>query len=146
MKESTSALSETTTLHHEEKPNALPKTTLHCEGNLMHASLLSIVKENTTTSILYREGKYKHNQKCIANNYIALCVSFPYSTSTSALPKTTLHREGNLMRASFPSIVKKITKTSLFQQLHSIMKESTSALPKTTLHYEQKIRHSSFPS
>ena len=32
--------------------------------------------------------------------------SLPYGTSTSALPKATLHYEGNLTHVSFPSIVK----------------------------------------
>ena len=31
---------------------------------------------------------------------------FPCGISTSALPKATLHHEGNLRHASFPSIVK----------------------------------------
>ena len=49
------------------------KTPLHREGNLMHASFHSIVKENTRTSLLptttlHRKGKHK----CIGkNNYIA---------------------------------------------------------------------------
>ena len=33
---------------------------------------------------------------------------FPYGTSTSSLPKETLHHEGNLTHARFPSTVKSI--------------------------------------
>ena len=33
---------------------------------------------------------------------------FPCGTRTSALPKETLHHEGNLTHANFPSIVKAI--------------------------------------
>ena len=48
------------------------------------------------------------------------------STRTSPLP---MHYEGNLMHASF----------------HSIMKKSRSAMPKTTtLHHERKLTHASF--
>jgi hypothetical protein len=60
MKESTSVLLETTTLHHEGKighasfpystsKSAFPKTTLHCEANLTHASIPYIVKESLRT-------------------------------------------------------------------------------------------------
>ena len=68
---------------------------MHHEGNLVHASFHSIMKESTRalpkTTTMHHEGKLA-------------CVSFPYSTRTSVFPKTTLHRERNLMHASFPSI------------------------------------------
>ena len=38
--------------------------------------------------------------------------SFPFIASTSALTKTTLHHEGNVMPANFPSIMKESTSTS----------------------------------
>ena len=153
----------TITLHHKGKitcasftystnTSALPKNKLHREGNLTHASFHSIVKENTRTSLLptttlHRKGKHK----CIGiNNYIVSWrklarVSFPYSTSTSALPKSKLHHEINIKHPSFHSIVSKSTRKIHFQQLCSIAKIHTSALQKTTiLHHGQKITRVSF--
>jgi hypothetical protein len=54
--------------------SALSKTTFHHEGNIVHAILPFIVKEfiitcPLPTTTLHREGK--HNNKWIANNYIA---------------------------------------------------------------------------
>ena len=70
---------------------------MHREENLTHASFPSIMKESTSalekTTTLHHEGKLAH-------------ASFPYSESTTALPKTTLHHEGNLMHASFLFIMK----------------------------------------
>jgi hypothetical protein len=34
--------------------------------------------------------------------------SFPAITSTSSLPKTTLHHEGNILHVRYPSIMKEI--------------------------------------
>jgi hypothetical protein len=53
---------------------ALSKTTFHREGNIVHASIPFIMKEFSRicplpTTMLHHEGK--HNNKCIANNYIA---------------------------------------------------------------------------
>jgi hypothetical protein len=54
--------------------SALSKTTFHCEGNIVHASNPFIVKEFArtcpfpTTTLHHEE---KHNNNCIANNYIA---------------------------------------------------------------------------
>ena len=78
MKENTSVLIKTTTLHHHGKlacasfpyntcTSALPKTTLHCETNLTHAN-------------------------------------FPIGTSKSALVETMLRHEGYLTHVSCLSI------------------------------------------
>jgi hypothetical protein len=74
--------------------------------------------------------------------------SFPFNTSTSTLPKTKLHHEGNLMHTNFFSTMKDNISTMEFlaialrdegkleqeqvhrQRLHCIMKESTSTFPK----------------
>ena len=53
--------------------------------------------------------------------------SFPYSTNTSAFPKTTFHHKGNLAHASIPLIMKKNTRTFPF--------------PTTMLHREGKHKH-----
>ena len=50
------------------------------------------------TFTLHHEGKLAHAR-------------FPYSTSTSALPKTTLHCEANLTHASIPFIMKESSRT-----------------------------------
>ena len=47
------------------------------------------------------------------------CVIFPYRTSTNALPKITLHHQGNLMHARFHSIVKEYTRPSPFPKTMS---------------------------
>jgi hypothetical protein len=62
----------------------------------MHCQQLNcIIKESThilsKTTTLHHEGKLGH-------------VIFPYSTSTSALPKTTLHYEENLTHATIQFI------------------------------------------
>jgi hypothetical protein len=58
--------------------------------------------------------------------------SFPYMTSTSALPKTTIQHRGNLTHANFVSILKRSTRTSQLPTttLHRVGR--TNALPKTT--------------
>ena len=94
IKESTSVLLETYTLHHEwnltrasfpcsTSRSALPKITLHCEANPLPRNTLH------------------HEQKLAP-------FRLPYGTSTSALPKATFHREGNLTHVVFLSIVKAI--------------------------------------
>ena len=141
----------TITLHHKgniacasftysKNTSALPKKPLHCEGNLTHASFHSIVKENTRTSLfpmttLHRKEKHKciGKNKCIASWRKLARVSFPYSTSTSALPKTKLHHERTIKQPIFHSIVSKSTRKNHFQQLCSIAKIRTSALQKTTI-------------
>jgi hypothetical protein len=50
------------------------------------------------------------------------------STTTSALPTTTLHHDGELTHASFAYT------------------SSTNALPKTTMHHDENPMHVSFPS
>ena len=72
----------------------------------MNARFPSIMKETRRKSLLptttlNRQGKYN----CVAKKGKLACASFPYSTSTSALSKTTLHREGNITHAIFPSIM-----------------------------------------
>jgi hypothetical protein len=62
--------------------------------------------------------KQHHNERKLA------VASFPYNTSRSALSKTTFHREGNIVHASIPSIVKEFARTC--------------PLPTTTLHHEGK--------
>jgi hypothetical protein len=148
VKESTSALPKTTTLNHEGKltrarftysssTSPLLKTTLNHEGNLMYARFPSIMKEITRTcksptTTLHHEGK----NKCIAKKTSQyeqklMYSSFPFSTSTSALPKITLHPEGNITHTKCCCFVKKNT--------------SINALPIATLHHKGKLSCASSP-
>lgn len=148
MKECTSALPKTTTLHHEGKlmrarftyitnKSSLPKTTLNHEGNPMYACFPSIIKESTRTCPLPTTTlHHEANNKCIAKKTLhyewkLTYTSFPFSTSTTALPKITLHPEGNLMHTRFHPIVKENT--------------SISAFPKATLHHKGMLACASFP-
>jgi hypothetical protein len=102
---------------------------LHRETNQPHASIPFIVKEISRTcplptTMFHRKGKHKN--KCISNNYISsgrkiACSSLPYTTSTSALPKTIIDHEENLTRASFLSITR------------------TNTLPRNTFHHEGNL-------
>jgi hypothetical protein len=69
----------------------------------------------------------------------------PYLTSTSASPKTTLQYEGNITHANFLSILKRSTRMSQLptNTLHRV--GSTNALPKTTtFHHGKKLARVSF--
>ena len=57
---------------------------------------------------MHRECKHKALQKTTALHHEGKlpCLNFTFNIRLSALPKTTLHREGNLMHASFLFIMK----------------------------------------
>ena len=66
--------------------------------------------------------------------------SFSYSTSTSALPKTTLHCEANPLQRNTLHREQKLARFSFPCGI------STTALTKATLHSERNLTHAIFPS
>ena len=93
-----------------------------------------IMKESTSVLLqittLHQEGKLAH-------------ASFPYSTCTSAIPKTTLHCESNLTHACIHFIMHVHHEQKLAP---FIVPCDTSAWSKATLHREWNLTHAIFPS